>query len=228
MKEGFELYIGGVDEEPVRVMLTKGFWLGKNEVTQAQWSRLKGTTPWKGETNVKDGPDFPVTFVNWGEAVAFCGKLTAEELAAGRLAKGSEYVLPTEAQWEYACRAGTKSTYSFGDDAKRLAEFGWFKTNSIDAGEKYAHTVNQKHPNAWGLHDMHGNVFEWCRDVFTVKLKGGNDPFVAAGGSQHVYRGGGWFNTPQYCRSAIRRGLDPSFRGNALGFRVACIKAAGG
>lgn len=218
----------GANEEQVSVTLTRGFWLGTCEVTQGQWSQLMGTTPWKGEANVQDGPEFPVTFVHWEDSQAFCRKLTLQERTAGRLPSRWEYALPTEAQWEYACRAGTTSVFSFGDDSPRLAEFGWFKSNTIDAGEKYAHTVRQKQPNPWGLYDLHGNTFEWCRDSFTDRLKGGPDPWIATGGTQRVYRGGGWFNTPQYCRSAIRRGLDPTFKGNALGFRIACIPAVGG
>ncbi len=218
----------GKDEEQVHVAITHGFWLGRGEVTQGQWTGLMGSAPWKGQSNTQEGPDYPATYITWSDAAAFCAKLTAQERAAGRLAAGWAYLLPTEAQWEYACRAGTKSAYFFGNDALPLAEFGWFKTNTIDAGEKFAHPVNQKRPNPWGLCDVHGNVFEWCRDVFSIKLKGGADPFVPAGGPQYVYRGGGWFTSPSYCRSAIRRGEKPTFTGNALGFRVACVTAAGG
>ena len=134
-----------------QVTLTKPFLLGVHEVTQGQWQAVMGTTPWKGEPYVKEGDDYPATYVNWQDAVEFCRKLSKKE--------GLEYRLPTDAEWEYACRAGTTTAYSFGDDASELGEYAWYRENVQDAGQEYAHTVGQKKPNPWGLYDMHGNVF---------------------------------------------------------------------
>ena len=124
------------DESPVQVVLTRGFWLGETVVTQAFWRALMGSSPWNGEEFVKEGSNFPATYISHGDAgdgnieqdsaVAFCTKLTAQERAAGRLPEGWEYCLPTEAQWEYACRAGTSWNYSFGDDEALLSEHAWW------------------------------------------------------------------------------------------------------
>jgi len=127
--------------------------------------------------------------------------------------------LPTEAQWEYACRAGTATRFSFGDDESALADYGWFGGNV--GGEQYAHGVGQKRANPWGLYDMHGNVGEWCRDWYEATLSGGNDPERSVGGSSRVLRGGGWVGPARHCRSAIRGKRPPANRDPYLGFRVA-------
>ena len=215
------------DEDQVSVTLTKGFWLGKYEVTQGQWKQVMGTTPWKENGKVKDyvkeGDDYPATYLRWDDAVKFLDKFTRQERAAGRLPAGQKYTLPTEAQWEHACRAGSKTTtrFSFGNDESALNDYAWFDKNAWNAGENYAHQVGTKKANAWGLHDMHGNVWEWCRDMYGRKLPGGTDPEVASGGSFPVSRGGGWFLVAAYCRSANRRRDSPDFRSYDLGFRVA-------
>jgi formylglycine-generating enzyme required for sulfatase activity len=152
--------------------------------------------------------------------VKFCEALTTREIAAGRLPKGLVYQLPTEAQWEYACRAGTTSSYSFGDDASRLGEYAWFDANAWDIDEKYAHRVGTKRENAWHLYDMHGNLWEWCRDWYEEKLPGGRAPLVSTVGSFRVFRGGSWYSSPQGCRSAFRFWDTPSCRSFGLGFRV--------
>src|SRR5213075_1862730 len=123
--------------------------------------------------------------VSWRSAVEFCRLLTEQERKAGRLPPGWEYRLPTEAQWEYACRAGTQTTYSFGDDESRLADFAWYMENS-----HLTHEVGQKLPNAWGLHDMHGNVCEWCSDWYQDLLGGRTDPEANDRPSFRVDRGG--------------------------------------
>ena len=114
------------DESQVQVTFSRGFWLGQHEVTQSEWPRVMRTTPWNGELSVKEGNDFPATFVNWDDAMKFCARLTAIEQAAGRLPKNWKYTLPTEAQWEYACRAGTTTRYSFGPGDSALPDYGWF------------------------------------------------------------------------------------------------------
>ena len=210
---------------PVKVFLTKGYWLGKYEVTQSEWKQVMKTEPWKGQDFTKEGADFPATWVGWSDATDFCRKLTDRERLAGRLSKDWEYTLPTEAQWERACRARTETRFSFGDDESKLGDYAWFVENAWNAGEQYAHRVGQKKANPWGLCDMHGNVWEWCRDMYTQKLPGGRDPEVKPDektqGSNRVIRGGGWFVVAANCRSGNRGRSLPVNRNNFLGFRPA-------
>ena len=222
------------DEEQVSVTLTQSFSLGKTEVTQGQWKEVMGTEPWDGQKYVKADKDCPATYVNWGDATEFCKKLTAIERKSGKLKADEEYRLPTEAEWEYACRAGTETAFSFGDDESKLGEYGWWggfdlaalTKGEVKAGggnaarEQYAHTVGTKKPNPWGFHDMHGNVAEWCSDWYGDSLAGGTDPVGPEEGSSRVFRGGGWWPDPGFCRSARRVNL-PSDRRSFLGFRVA-------
>ncbi len=201
---------GGSDEQPVtRVRLTRGFWLGKTEVTQGQWSAVMGGNP-----SSFMGENLPVENVSWDDVTEFCRKVTEAERAAGRLPAGYAYTLPTEAQWEYACRAGTSGEY-----AGELDAMGWYVGNS---GGK-TNPVGQKRENAWGLQDMHGNVWEWCLDWYGDKLPGGSvsDPRGPETGSFRVLRGGGWFSDAAYCRSAYRSRVEPGFRNFNLGFRLA-------
>ena len=185
--------------------------MGVYEVTNAQWQRVMGSEPskWKDV-------DRPVEQVSWEDATEFCRKLSAlaEERRAGR-----EYRLPTEAEWEYACRAGSTTQYCFGDDESKLGEYGLFDKNS---GSE-THPVGQKKANAWGLFDMHGNVWEWCSDWKEEGYgsKAVSDPQGPSGGSRRVFRGGSWYYTAWNCRSAFRFGVDPSCRYDSLGFRLA-------
>ena len=208
---------------PVKVFLSHGYWLGKYEVTQSEWKQAMVTEPWKGKPLTREGADFPATFVSWVDAVEFCHRLTEREHKAGRVPDGWEYTLPTEAQWDRACRARTETMFSFGDDESNLSEYAWFDGNAENAGEKNAHRVGQKKPNPWGLHDMHGNVMEWCRDMLAVKLPGGRDPEVTKEGVflYRVSQGGYWGGAAWRCRSANHTGSDPSSRSSDLGFRVA-------
>ena len=213
---------GDNDEGQVKVTLTKPFRLGKTEVTQGQWKKVMGTEPWAAEgldklrkvRDVRADKDCPATYVSWADARQFCDKLTELERKIGKLTDSEEYRLPTEAEWEYACRAGTETAYSFADDAKQLGDYGWF--------EAHPHKVGTKKPNPAGLFDMHGNVGEWCSDWYG-KLPGGADPVGPEGGSDRVYRGGG---SPSSSRSASRRYSDPTSRRDSLGFRVARSQSA--
>jgi formylglycine-generating enzyme required for sulfatase activity len=211
---------GGTNETPHQVTLTKPFYIGVCEVTNAQWKRVmasvespfwaKGSVPGSWQDD-----DRPVEKVMWDAAVMFCEKLSAlpEERKAGRV-----YRLPTEAEWEYACRAGTNTRYSFGDDESKLGEYGWYEGN---AGSQ-THPVGQKKANAWGLHDMHGNVWEWCSDLYGVYPDGAaTDPQGSSKGEERVMRGGCWGNNARYCRSAYRYGYAWQFRHDYLGFRIA-------
>lgn len=228
----------GDDERQHEVTLTKDYYLGAFEVTQAQYKKVMGENPshFQGDKVAErhpktgrvvkdvDSSNHPVDEVSWQDAVAFCRKLSAlpEERRAGRV-----YRLPTEAQWEYACRAGSKTAYSFGESSKSLGDYAWFDDNS---GDK-THPVGKKKPNAWGLYDMHGNVWEWCSDWYAAYPRGSaTDPAGPSSGSLRVNRGGSWINDSEDCRSASRDGHFPSNlfnnRVNHLGFRVTCVPSA--
>jgi formylglycine-generating enzyme required for sulfatase activity len=204
-----------------KVFLTRGYWLGKYEVTQAEWAEVLRTKPWENQVIGKKGNDFPATFVSWEQAMKFCQTITSQERQAGRLPDKWEYTLPTEAQWERACRARTETRFSFGDDESNLGEYAWFGSNAVHAGEGFPHRIGQKKANPWGLHDMHGNVWEWCRDSYARQIPGGRDPYVTTDSTFRVYRGGGFGADTVNCRSAVRHRNVPDHRGCDLGFRVA-------
>ena len=193
-----------------QVTLTKGFYLGKYEVTQAQWKKVMGSNPSKFK-----GANRPVEMVSWNDAVAFCKKLTEMEKKAGRVPEGMAYQLPAEAQWEYACRAGTTTVYSWGDSiSSKNASF----QRNYDEGTT---PVGKYPPNPWGFHDMHGNVWEWCADWWGFYTSGSvTDPEGPASGSYRVLRGGSWNPGGTNLRSAERDSTNPSNRNYTLGFRV--------
>ena len=200
-------------DRPVhQVTLTKPFYLGKDEVTQAQWQEVTGQNP----SAFRDGPDAgrrPVETVSWTDIQEkFLPKL------AGRLPAGLVPRLPTEAEWAYGCRAGRTTLYCLGDDADRLGEYAWYDVN---AG-KTTHPVGGKKPNAWGLYDMHGNVWEWCSDwKVTYAATDAVDPAGPPTGSNRANRGGSWLMSSTYARSARRSLNEPATtRGGNLGFRV--------
>jgi formylglycine-generating enzyme required for sulfatase activity len=195
---------------PRRVTLTTGFWLGKTEVTQSQYEAVDGANP---SRFTDAGKDAPVERVSWLDAMAWCKKLTARERGAGRLPKGYAYTLPTEAQWEYACRAGTIGDYAGNPDA-----MAWHDRNS---GET-THLVGRKEPNAWGFHDMSGNVLEWCLDWYGDYPRGAEtDPAGPDSGYFRMARGGSWRMKIEVGRSAARAGGSPARRDYTLGFRLA-------
>jgi len=203
-----------------RVRLTKPFYLGVTEVTQEQYATVMGSRPWSGNSYVKKGEDCPATYVNCEDAVAFCEKLSAKE--------GRTYRLPTEAQWEYACRAGSTTSYCFGDDSLALGNYAWYGENAEEVGKQYPHAVGRKKPNGWGLCGMHGNVSEWCEDWCEYdyyQKSPESDPPGPSTGSHRVFRGGSWSHPARYCRSADRDRYRPAHRSNYLGFRVACSPA---
>jgi formylglycine-generating enzyme required for sulfatase activity len=213
-----------------RVRITQAFYLGAAPVTQGQYRAVTGANP----SEFKGSDDLPVESVSWDEAVAFCNKLSEREGLKpfyqfdqfGRLAQsgGEGYRLPTEAEWEYACRAGSPTRYSFGDDAGSLGEFAWYEANSDDE----AHPVGQKRPNAWGLYDMHGNVWEWCEDGYEKNYYAkspGVDPLGPSWAADRVFRGGSWRGYPQFCRAAYRDGFTPSDRFHARGFRLVRVQS---
>ena len=194
------------DEVQHEVILTRGFFMAETECTQGQWEAVMGSKPW-----YFNGADRPVELVRWDEAVEYCRNLTAKQLTKGILPVGWEWRLPTEAEWEYATRGGTTGP-RYGD----LDAIGWYDGNS---GSE-THPVKQKAPNAWGLHDMIGNVWEWCSDWSADYPTGSvTDPTGPSLGSDRVYRGGGWPSAIGQVRSAGRGGLNPVNRLNFLGFR---------
>ncbi len=205
---------GEPNETPHEVTLTKPFYLGVHQVTQEQYERVMGHNPshFIGE---KD----PVEQISWTDAVEFCRKLSDSfaELDAGRA-----YRLPTEAEWEYACRAGTTTEFEFGDDDSQLGNYAWFWGN---AGS-LPHPVGKKQPNAWGLYDMYGNVFEWCQDWYDegyYKNSLTDDPQGPPLASDRVCRGGSWASDANYCRSAFRSRFTAADRIFCLGFRVVLV-----
>jgi len=215
------------DENQVTVTLSKGFWMLETEVTQGLWTAVMGgSLDWsdKGQSATH-----PVYNVSHTEAVAFCEKLTALVRASGELPADWSITLPTEAQWEYAARAGTTTRYYWGDRDADADEYAWHDGNSNDM----THPVGQKKPNAWGLHDMSGNVWEWCADWcadwYVDKLAGGTDPRGPSSASPRVERGGCWRSTVGvgYLRSAGRYWSSPGSRVYDLGFRVACSSVKG-
>jgi formylglycine-generating enzyme required for sulfatase activity len=214
-----------VDERQHEVTISEDYYLGAFELTQAQYLKVMGNNPsiFQGDkvaerdpqTNqvVKnvDSSNHPVEQVYWHDAIEFCRRLSAlpEEKAAGRV-----YRLPTEAEWEYACRAGSQTKYSFGDNESQLGDCAWYNQNAC----RQTHPVGEKKPNAWGLYDMHGNVWEWCSDWYGDYPEGDlRDPAGAREGTRRVGRGGGWSLGAEYCRSANRADLLPSYRNRSLG-----------
>jgi formylglycine-generating enzyme required for sulfatase activity len=213
------------------VKITQPFYLGIHPVTQGQYQAVVGSN----FSHFKGSDRLPVESISWIDAVASCNKLSEREKqppfyqfngAQVAVLGGNGYRLPTEAEWEYACRAGSSTLYPFGDDTAALGDFAWYSENA----DSKTHAVGEKKPNGWGLHDMLGNVWEWCWDVFDAKYYASspsNDPAGAAGASHRVYRGGGWGNDPASCRSAIRRRIVPWYRDIYLGFRVALGQSGG-
>jgi formylglycine-generating enzyme required for sulfatase activity len=199
------------EERPATwVTLTHPFWLGRTAVTQGQFEAVMGFNP---SAFKSVGRDAPVECVSWENAMAFCQRLTERETAAGRRPAGYAYTLPTEAQREFACRAGTT-----GDYAGDLDAMAWY----ADISGGTSHPVGTKQPNAWGLYDMHGDVWEWCRDWYGP-YPGGEvtNPAGPSSGTHRVVRGGCWLYGAAECRSAFRFDGGPAYLGFDLGFRVA-------
>lgn len=198
------------------VNLTRGFWVGRTEVTQFDYQALMCTNPAAFTGDLER----PVERVSWEEAVAYCGRLTQRERAADRLPPGYTYRLPTEAEWEYAARAGTTTGFSWGDEPDALPTYGWFSANSASV----THPVGQRTANPWGLHDVQGNVFEWCFDWLGAVPGGAVTNLVGTvGGAYQAIRGGAWSGAAWSCRSSWRLGYAPNQRQADVGFRVVLV-----
>ena len=197
-----------------QVTISRGFWMSKHETTQEDYLAAIGSNPSADSTDLTR----PVEQVNWYDATNYCGNLTILERAAGRLPSGYAYRLPTEAEWEYCCRAGSTTRFGYGDDPDytQLGEYAWLYSNSGGT----THPVGGRRPNAWGLYDMHGNVWEWCLD-WRGTYPGGSvtDTTGPNTGSERVVRGGGWNNFGWLCRTAYRYSYSPESKNNNLGFR---------
>jgi formylglycine-generating enzyme required for sulfatase activity len=204
------------DEKQHQVTLSKGFWMGETEVTQEQWKSIMGDNP----SNFK-GEKLPVEKISWDACQEFVKKLNA----LGIVPKGYKFSLPTEAQWEYACRAGSTTAYCFGDSADSLDAHCWYGKNS----DGRTHEVGTKKANAWGLYDMHGNVWEWCNDWYgdypspTASASELTDPIGASSGGYRVVRGGSLDDNAGPCRSANRDFNTPDYTRYYFGVRVSLV-----
>ncbi len=226
-------YFSETQERPVhQVTIRQPFWMGRNEVTQAQYQAVMGSNPsyFQG-ASWPNAANRPVERVTWIQAVAYCDALTVQEAAAGRLPPGYEYRLPTEAEWEYCCRAGTTTEFYYGATLVcGQANFSYSNhTGSYcsSPGGVQTAVVGSYVANAWGLYDMHGNVFEWCLDGWdwSPNYPAGavTDPYVlSSSGPFRVIRGGSWGSVSSLCRSAFRSLLNPANMGDNFGFRVVC------
>jgi formylglycine-generating enzyme required for sulfatase activity len=224
------------DEAQVEVTLTRGFWIAAGETTQGQWRRvLDRPTDRPLDERFGLGDDVPVYWVSYDGATAFCRALTERARRSGAIAAAWAFALPTEAQWEYACRAGTTGPTAFGDGLTlRQANFTGERLDgtSEGPGPRQATPAGRYPPNAWGIHDMHGNLFEWCRDWYHARLPGGVDPDVQVRGEPNgdgsysrVRRGGAWNDPARFCRSALRLRYEPHRSSDHIGFRVALVRA---
>ncbi|MEZ6057319.1 MAG: SUMF1/EgtB/PvdO family nonheme iron enzyme [Planctomycetaceae bacterium] len=210
------------NEVPVDVNITRGMWVGVYELTQKQWREIMGFEPWMGFQDKQVNDNNAATHITWNEAVDYCQRLTLRERRLGNIPANWEFRLPSEAEWEYFARAGSTTMYHFGDDPEKLSEYAWWKANTQDVGEGYAHEVGQLKPNPWGLYDIHGNVYEHCYDSFEQQLPGGDDPVrVNPPIAAKVSRGGGWaYWGPESLRSSGRYPLGRETRRNRLGIRL--------
>jgi formylglycine-generating enzyme required for sulfatase activity len=223
---GEKVWLGPQEKPCHQVSITRPFYLGACEVTQREYQAVLGSNPSHFTEDRGGGPNHPVDMISYFDAVDFCARLSA--LPAERQARRT-YRLPTEAEWEYACRAGTTTAYHFGCDATQLGDYAWHAGSS---GGR-THPVRTLRPNAWGLYDMYGNVWEWCADIYDANYYSRSptlDPFSIRGSDERVLRGGGWaetFGDGRWCRSAARGYRSPNTRLNHHGLRVACEVPAG-
>ena len=217
---------GGNDEEPQHLVeITKPFLLSVYPVTLGEFEQVMGSRPKQHQQNTR----LPVEMVSWFDAIDFCNQLSRLEGLTPyyrcdgddvAVVRSAAYRLPTEAEWEYACRAGTMTKWSFGDDASQLRDYAWFDENAAES----THPVGQRKPNPWGLHDMHGNVYEWCWDWHEgafYQQSPSADPTGPTKGEYRVLRGGSFNNQAGDVRSAFRLRTIPTNRFNVVGFRPA-------
>jgi len=207
------------NENQVQVLISHGLWLASTPVTQGQWQALMGNNP----SHFTGSMDLPVEQVSWNDVWDFCAKLNAVE----NLPNSYHYALPTEAQWKYACRAGTTTPFHFGSTLNgKIANCSGDDTYGTETDWPYlgqTSIVGSYSPNSWGLHDMHGNVWEWCADWNGDRLPGGIDPSGPTTGAYRRTRGGAWSDSAALCSSAYRNGDYPDNRRHFVGFRPAIV-----
>ena len=211
-------YFGDSSTQPVhRVTISQSFWMSEMEITQAQYQAVIGTNP-----SSFSGPNLPVEQVTWYQARTYCAALTAQEQAAGNVPVGLEYRLPTEAEWEYACRAGTNTEFNVGTDLLCAdAKFRYSHHTSSYCPSNSTVDVGSYAANAFGLYDMHGNVWEWCLDSYTnYPATAQTDPFVTTSSSYRILRGGDFLNTSIHCRSTFRLFVPAGGANSSVGFRI--------
>ncbi len=233
------------DEKQTEVTITEDFWMSETEITQAQWLSVTGKSfedligtaegpLGRGAKLVKEpsarGDAQPMCFVNWSDAKEFCAMLTKQDQKSGAISAEQQYALPTEAQWEYACRAGQTTVFGLGKNTLTSAEANFYGPSPYgveEKGEYREKTTSAKTfaPNPWGLYDMHGNLYEWCADGYEEQLPGGTDPHVEKEGDGRIIRGGAWDRKATSCRSAYRYSRDPNRRNANIGFRVVLLNS---
>ena len=219
------------DEPRKRVLLSEGFYMAWYEVTRGQWKDLMRSEPWLLDPNLAklNKPSHPAARISWEEALEYCTKLTAIDHESGQLPPDWIYTLPTEAQWEYACRAGSTARYCFGDGPGGLDDYAWLRSNvTVDQLTASPHRTGEKKANAWGLFDMHGNVAEWCLDSHIDEIPGGCDPFFGDPNQRSKQlRGGHWKSDEAACASAQRSHAPSDSNSNGIGFRVVMVRKSG-
>ena len=206
------------DEPQHEVVISRGFYLGKCSVTQGQWTEVMGTEPWSSRAGLATVPTHPAVFISWNEMQDFVSRLNA-------VSEQWHYRLPTEAEWEFSCRAGTTLSWSFGEDRHLLWRYAWNLDSGGDSEDQSTQEVGTKLPNPWGLHDMHGNVWEWCQDVYSAGYyleSPALDPPGPEGAPEscRVVRGGYFRYFTRHSRSAARNARWPDERHRALGARL--------
>jgi formylglycine-generating enzyme required for sulfatase activity len=195
------------------VDITQAYYLGVHEITQSIWEKVMGSNP----SNFK-GKELPVENVTWKESMAFCEALNKKIKSSQTLPKGMRFRLPSEAEWEFAARAGTKSVYFFGDKSSSISDYAWISDNSIDG----THPVKKKKTNPWGFFDIYGNVREWCLDGYEVRpRKKLIDPLLGWKNMDKVNRGGSWDSCEDCCKTGRRSNFGEDYKSNDVGFRVA-------
>ena len=213
-----------IDEGPQHeVDVSTGYYLGKYTITRGQWEQVMGSAPWEGRSHVRSSPTLPAVFISWNDVQEFISRLNASDPAW-------RYRLPTEAEWEYSCRAGTGTMWSFGEDRHALGDYAWYMDSEAAPSDQSPQEVGTKLPNPWGLNDMHGNVWEWCHDVYgwsyytsspAVDPQGPNPD----GDSPRVARGGYYRYFTRHSRSASRNARWPADRQLAVGTRLVRTEA---
>ena len=202
------------EETMHQVIISRGFWMGTLEVTQEQYQKLMGENPsfWNSD------PKMAVNKVDWHQAMEFCEILTDQEQNYGKIPKSWKFILPTESQWEYACRAGSTTVFHYGNERETLSQYAWFSENS----QQRVKPVGLKKPNKWGLYDIHGNVGEWCFDWYGKKYPpdGSVDPITQKASDFKVFRGGTYADPADRCRAAYRNRNTPETQNPWIGFRV--------